>query len=423
MVSLIKRMAPVLAGFAVLIASTTQVQSSETVLRVETYNVGLAHGFVDYAEQRAPAIWDAVAKSDADVVCLQEVWTDDDRDDAVDALAGSHPHAWLTENAQKKASKSPVCKRKDLFGEGKFVSCLTGSCGGLEGDALTNCIIDQCEPIMNELKNDKPECANALMAQVGKSAPAALWTVVRPIRKAGVFAYDGSDGLVMVSKYPLANTGMVDFTDKSTLNRRRALYADVQTGDTTTRVYCTHLTADLDGIAPYPGPFASWNDENLNQVNELIEHANAFAGPAVLLGDFNCSLPDEQSGVKGESDASCQAFLDAGFSDPIMDLHDCTYCEGNTLVGQDSGGDKLLDHAFIKGWQGQDGARTYDGTATIAAGEHSLSDHYGYAVSLGPIPLPPEPEPEPEPEFECEEGDDGCVEPAEGPPNSGDPVE
>lgn len=408
---MVRRLAFLGAVVASLFVAPSSVQSSETVLRVETWNVGLAHGFVDHAEARAPAIWEAVAGSDADVVCLQEVWTDEDREAALETLADSHPYSWLTDTSQKKASKAPVCRRKDLFGEGKFVSCLTGSCGGLEGDALTNCVIEQCEPIMNQLKTDKPECANALMAQVGKSAPKALWTVVRPIRKAGVFAYEGSDGLVMVSKLPLENQGMVDFTDKSTLNRRRALFADVKTGDTTTRVYCTHLTADLDGIAPYPGPFSSWNEENLTQVNELIEHANAFDGPAVLMGDFNCSLPDAESGVAGESDASCQAFLDAGYSDPIMDLHQCTYCETNSLVGEDSGGDKLLDHAFIKGWEGKSGARAYDQPVSLEIGEHNLSDHFGYAVSLGPIPPPPPPEPEPEPVEDCGEEEEGCVEP------------
>jgi len=406
----VKRLLAVAAGFAALFLSTTQVRSSETVLRVETWNVGLAHGFVDHGEARAPAIWEAVAQSDADVVCLQEVWTPKDREDALAALGDSHPHSWLTENAQKKAGSSPVCRRKDLFGEGKFVSCLTGSCGGLDGDELTDCIIDNCEPILKELKDDKPECANALMAQVGKSAPAALWTVLRPCRKAGVFAYEGSDGLVLVSKLPLENTGMVDFTEKSTLNRRRALFADVKTGDTTTRVYCTHLTADLDGTAPYPGPFESWNAENLVQVDELIAHADAFDGPTVLMGDFNCSLPNEEAGIHGESDASCQAFLDAGFSDPVTDLNQCTYCTPNTLVGEDGGPNVLLDHTFIKGWAGQDGQRTYEGTVGLGdLGQVSLSDHYGYAVSLAPIPPPPPPEPEIP---ECPEGED-CDEPSD----------
>lgn len=398
-----------------LSAATAQ---DDVVLEVETWNVGLAHGFVDHAEARAPSIWGAVETSDADLVCLQEVWADDDRAAAVETLSDSHPNMHLTENVQLKASKSPACRIGDLFGEDRFVSCLTDSCGGLEGDALTDCIIDECEPILAELKTEKPECAKALMAQVGKSAPQALWTVVRPIRKAGVFSYDGSDGLVLASRVPLENAGMIDFTDISTLNRRRALYADVLAGDATTRVYCMHLTADLDGVAPYPGDFEGWNAENLAQVERLIEHASAFEGPTVLMGDFNCSLEDSAAGIHAESAASCQALLDAGWSDPILDTHACTYCESNTLV--DNGPDVLLDHAFVKGWASQDGSRRYDGTVTLEGlGDQSLSDHYGYGVSLIPIPPPP-PEPEPEP---CPEGEE-CPEveaPVEA-PAEGDPV-
>lgn len=368
--------------------------AEDVVLEVETWNVGLAHGFVDHAAPRAPEIWAAVEGSEADLVCLQEVWNEEDREAAVETLAASHPHTHLTENEQLKASKSPACRIGDLFGEDRFVSCLTDSCGGLEGDALTDCIIDECEPILAELKTEKPECAKALMAQVGKSAPAALWTVVRPIRKAGVFSYGGSDGLVVASRVPLEETGVLDFTDLSTLNRRRALYADVKTGDVTTRVYCMHLTADLDGVAPYPGDFESWNAENLAQIERLLEHAGAFEGPTVLMGDFNCSIEDTDAGIHGESAASCQAVLDAGWSDPILELDQCTYCASNSLI-EDDAHDVLLDHAFVKGWATTDDSRRYDGTVPLEGlGDVSLSDHYGYGVSLIPIPPPPPPEPE-----------------------------
>ncbi len=375
----------------------------DVVLHVETWNVGLAHGFVDHAEVRAPEIWTAIEGSEADLVCLQEVWSEEDRDSAVETLAESHPQLHLTDNEQLKASSAPACRRGDLFGEDKFVSCLTGSCGGLEGDALTDCIIEECEPILAQLKTDKPECAKALMAQVGKSAPAALWTVIRPFRKAGVFSYGGSDGLVLASRVPLEDAGVLDFTDVSTLNRRRALYADVKTGEATTRVYCMHLTADLDGTAPYPGEFESWNAENLAQVERLLEHAEAFGGPTVLMGDFNCSLEDKEAGLHAESAASCQAVLDAGWSDPVMDLHQCTYCASNTLVGDAP--DVLLDHAFVRGWASQDGSLRYDGTVPIEGlGDVSLSDHYGYGLSLVPIPPPPPPEPDPEPDPETDPG-------------------
>ena len=47
-------------------------------MSVLTWNVGLAYGFVPYSPERQPAVVDAVAALDADVVCLNEVWTEAD---------------------------------------------------------------------------------------------------------------------------------------------------------------------------------------------------------------------------------------------------------------------------------------------------------------------------------------------------------
>src|SRR5262245_56122168 len=45
---------------------------------IVTWNLGLAPGFVDFAAERAQLGAEAVAGLDADVVCLQEVWQEED---------------------------------------------------------------------------------------------------------------------------------------------------------------------------------------------------------------------------------------------------------------------------------------------------------------------------------------------------------
>jgi len=57
-----------------------------------TFNAGLARGAVALAEQRRAHIIEALGKQSADVVCLQEVWTDDDAGAIQDALRGSYPY-------------------------------------------------------------------------------------------------------------------------------------------------------------------------------------------------------------------------------------------------------------------------------------------------------------------------------------------
>jgi endonuclease/exonuclease/phosphatase family metal-dependent hydrolase len=152
------------------------------------------------------------------------------------------------------------------------------------------------------------------------------------------------------------------------------------------RVYCTHLTADLSKTAPYPGPYASWEAENKVQMGLLLDHAATFEGPVVMAGDFNCSLSDEEADVVGEHEASCQSVHDAGYQDPATEtLAMCTYCTDNSLVGDDEE-DVLLDHIFIRGWEGTGGRRIYDNVVAVSGVDEAvpLSDHYGFAVRVHP---------------------------------------
>jgi endonuclease/exonuclease/phosphatase family metal-dependent hydrolase len=362
--------------------------AEKPVLRVETWNVGLAHGFVDNAAARLPVIVEALQESDADVICLQEAWEPADRRVLRASVESAYPYKYSTKVRQHLASKAPVCKTADLFGEGRFVSCLTDSCGNTSGDAKTDCIIDKCGPALEALKSEKPECANALMAQVGKSSVAALWNVIRPLRKTGLFAYGGSDGLMLVSRRPLHNTDVIDFTDISTLNRRRAIVADVPIGDTTVAVACTHLTADLSSIAPYPGTFDGWGPENRAQVDRMLKRMKGD-GPAVLMGDFNCGLDDTSLGLVGELADSCEALEAAGYEDPSRTVWPgCTWCADNTINASGDGEhtNALIDHVYIRGLVPVAGGVTYDQVVPIkvdgTAVQSSLSDHYGYQMTV-----------------------------------------
>ncbi|MFT5682436.1 MAG: endonuclease/exonuclease/phosphatase family metal-dependent hydrolase [Myxococcota bacterium] len=369
----------------------------EPSLVIETYNVGLAHGFVDYGVERLPGIIAAIQDSDADVVCLQEAWEDDDREDIEDAVSALFPHTQYTATTQRKADASPACRRGELFGEGRFVSCMQTDCAGTSGDDRTDCIIEQCGPVLDALKTENPQCANALMAQVGKSAPMALWTILRPIRKAGLYAYGGSNGLMLLSRQPLSDAGVLDLSDIATLNRRQALYVDVPLAEGTARVYCTHLSADLSEIAPYPGPFASWGEENAAQIDALLAHAAGLEHVA-LVGDFNCGMDGD--GLVGELSESCQAVLDADYLDPVVTLSgQCTWCRDNLLNADDGEeNEALIDHVFTRGLTPTAATRAYTQTLDIGDGvTTSLSDHYGYrvTVSYGDPPPPPPPVLEP----------------------------
>lgn len=387
-----------------LLALAALSSAAEPTLHVETWNVGLATGFVDHAAARRPLIVDALAGSEADVICLQEVWAKKERKDIRERLLGDYPYSVVPDVEVRRADKAPACKRKDLFGEGKFVSCMSEQCGDLSGDAHTDCIITRCDQVLDRLRTDNPSCAQALFSQVGRGSLSAVMALLSPFRAAKTYAYDGSNGLMLLSRRPLENVDVLDFTDIATLNRRQALIAEVEVGNgDKARVYCTHLTADLATIAPYPGSFDGWSEENRAQIDRLTAHAGATELPTVILGDFNCGTANPEAGLAPELPGSCQAVLDAGWRDSAPATPDtpCTWCADN-LLNAEEGDDKnaLIDHVFVSGLVPVDQGRRYDQAVEIEVkGEDGkaripmhLSDHFGYGVVLE-VGDPPVPEP------------------------------
>ena len=157
----------------VLFCLTVSSAQAGDGLVVESFNVGLAHGFVAHSEERKASIVDAIVSSEADVMCLQEVWTQEDRDaveTAVRDARGEDAHLFHLAVEQKQASSAPACGVGQLFGEDRFVSCMQDSCGGLEGKELTDCIVNSCGSALSALKDEEPECAQALMSQVGRKS-------------------------------------------------------------------------------------------------------------------------------------------------------------------------------------------------------------------------------------------------------------
>ncbi len=385
-----------------LLASLLTASAQEPQLTVETFNAGLAHGFVDHAKARRPHIALALDTAGADVVCLQEVWEKGDRK-AIGKALDRYPYVLREPITQTRSARAPACKKKEIFGDDKFVGCLSNQCGDVTGDDRTDCITSQCGPVLDELKTSNPDCAAALMAQVGKSALGAILTITSPFKKAGVYAYKGSNGLMMVSQRELIEPGVLDFSEISTLNRRQALYADINLdGGEQVRVYCTHLTADLSKLAPYPGGFPSWGDENAAQVEALINHAAKADKPTVLMGDFNCGYQNDEVNHFGELEDSCTMFSDAGYVSAALTLDEppCTWCADN-LLNQEEGehDNSLIDHIFLRGLLPVEQGRRYDQTVEVKAKGGpkpvSLSDHFGYGA--GVVIGEPEPEDAPEP--------------------------
>lgn len=355
------------------------ISTSYAALRVETFNVGLARGFVDYAQQRLPKVEESLKGSQADVLCLQEVWSTGDRERLAAALRKSHPHIYMTPVYQTPTSSRPSCMPWQIFGEGKFVSCMNSQCSEASGDDFTDCIIQQCGESLERLKKENRDCASALMAKVGKNPILAILQLLNPFYRSGLFAYRGSNGLILASKRPLKNKELLDMSDISTLNRRQALSASIEDGEGDIRVVCAHLTANLN--VPYTGKSENWARENYRQAERLIAETSKDKR-IVLTGDFNCSLQDGESGVAGELEKTCR-LLKARFNDPLSGIGECTFCSQNTLNSDDIS-DVALDHIYLRGLSPTRASVTRKEKVTIESEDGeiktNLSDHYGFEV-------------------------------------------
>ena len=346
--------------------------STYAELSVETFNTGLAHTYVPLAKERLPFIIDKIKTNQSDVICLQEVWRKKDRKKIVKRLKADYPHAFYSKIKQVRTKKSPACKIKNLFGDGRFVSCTLKNCGGKEGDDFTNCVLNTCGGPMERLKNENRMCANALLAQVGKSSFSAISQVLNPLRGASLFAYGGGDGLLVLSRKSFAKKEILDLSDISTLNKRAALVVTLHSGES---IACTHLTANLTSSVAYAGKFSSWKEENKKQIEKLVNFQKKNTKETILTGDFNCAFGNADLDPDWED--NCQIILDDGYDNKFVETSSkCTYCSSNTLVSDDEK-DILIDHIFTKNISILSQKRTREEFIRINDKEENLSDHFG----------------------------------------------
>ncbi|GAB4417359.1 MAG: hypothetical protein OHK0056_26230 [Bacteriovoracaceae bacterium] len=351
-------------------------------IKVMTYNLGLAHTFVSYAEERLPELAKAIAQSDAEVMCLQEVWEKDDRNKILSAIEESYADVFMTKIKNKKSEHAPTCKIGDLFGKGKFVSCMQTQCKGLDGDEFTDCIINKCGDSLRALKASNRECATSLMAQVGKNPILSLLQLLNPLKKATLFAYKGSNGLMLLSKSPLKNKEVIDWSSISTLNRRQALKASIEKEGKKIDVVCTHLTSDLEKTVPYTGVFESWGEENMAQIQSLKKKTIA-SEHLIVMGDMNCSV--SSAGISPELENNCLE-LGLGLEDVLPKFsNDCTFCGTNTLNDADTLNTQI-DHIYVRGLVAKDAQVTMQEPVTIKTKEGEvkshLSDHFAIEAVL-----------------------------------------
>ncbi len=326
-----------------------------------TFNAGLTEAVALKTQRKAPVIA-AFKQLTADAICLNEVWTDADAKEVMDAMKATHPYTFREKTVDTSKLTIP-CK------DGALVvyldQCFKTKCKpkGIGASACT-AKSGPCKPEYDKLTDDCKYCLAA--------------NVVQPMACLGgarLYTDEGRNGLLLLSRKPLTEKKYVAMD--TMLVKRGVLTAKVGQ----TKLLCTHLPADLS-VVPYPKgrPFKSWGEEQAAAITTLLKTPQA-SGCNVLIGDTNSG--PKSGTIDAEWGDNYKILTSAGFSEPWTDPK-CTWCKENPVTGGKA--NTWIDHVMFKGcsYSKYTYKRILDQEISVTSGGASLktrlSDHYGVEV-------------------------------------------
>ena len=357
----------------------TDTTPAAPTFTVVNFNAGLAAGYVDYAPDRLPLIGAALAAQPADVICLQEVWTDADAQAVIDATKTAFPHSYREATVDEGGGAEPACTTAEID---PLQACVVANCDGVPTENLATCVLGKCGA---EFQAVSSGCQTCLASQIGK--PLADMVTACTTSAGGSYAYEGRNGVLLLSKLPFKATEVHTFS--SYMNVRVVLHAQIDAADLgNPDVYCTHLTADLDPDIQYGGTYGSWGEEQGAQIDDLLTwmDGSQTSELVVLSGDLNCGPELTAKGIEGAHADNYAKLTAAGFVDPFADAADveCSWCADNPLVTD--GKNLILDHVLLRSDDvTAAAARVLDQAVEVTSAgapvATRLSDHYGVSVT------------------------------------------
>lgn len=392
-----------------------------TDIEVHTYNLGLAGAFVPNEAARRTPVIDAVANLDSDIVCLQEVWEQSDKDLVIAAASANYPHIV----SHTTDFSTPLTSPEDQSGEvppafttapcaayeaelTAAVDCLSENCSTMPGSedgqttssacAAANCVAAVVPLLTGDA--DQQRCYSCLTTQLPTEPFSAMRNLCTTEPNATV-AFRGQSSSMILSKFPLSEP--VNFVLPGSWNQRVITVATATLpSGAEVDVYCNHLTPLFDSFTfPYTGQYGDgmtgadgWAAEQLLQTEKLIALVNMRSGsrPAVILGDLNTGTAAIGEDLNDEAPLTFTRLSEVYEFGVTRDFEGlCTYCVDNPNNAEDSL-DVWIDHIFLHNLSRSQVVateRTFD-EATVDAGEGLMvppSDHYGI-VSTVTIPEP-----------------------------------
>jgi endonuclease/exonuclease/phosphatase family metal-dependent hydrolase len=406
-------------------------QPSEPIeVTVDTFNVALAGAFIPYESERRQPIVEAIAATDSDIICLQEVWNQADKELIRDGALAAYPYSALFRDDLDTPVDDPTDQNDQVPPPPTGVPCPDEEASDgmnilAQMNQAVDCVMANCSttpdatPPEDELgRTTSAECASAnCVGQVagllfGDAAQQRCYACVITQLPTSTFgrmrescativnqdlAFDGQNGVMILSRHPLKNA--VNWVIPGTWNRRTILSATVELPNgEELDTYCNHLTPIFDvqpiNTFPYTGQYgdgmtgaAGWQAEQELQAEKLIDYVNETSGnrPAVILGDLNAgrAYPADDIAAEGVEtlDLLELAFTPAYTTDyaPL-----CTFCSTNPVTNptDDPAANSVwIDHILLYNLASEavvSTARVFDeDVVPVDDMTVPLSDHFG----------------------------------------------
>ena len=406
-----------------------------TGVAVETYNLALAGAFIPYEPERRQVLPQAIAAAESDILCLQEVWADADKDSISAAAIQSFPYIiWFAndldtplddatdQNGVVPPPRTTVpcpddveaqpgvtiadqmdaaidCIRDGQDLQGNFCSTIPGSDQGRT--TSTACAAEACFIEVAGLATGS-EQQQRCYACVATQLPTDTFGTIRqrcPTVVNQELAFQGQNGVMILSRYPLTNA--LNWVIPGTWNRRVILSATAELPNgTDLDVYCNHLTPIFNNpVYPYTGQYGegltlgpAWEAEQFLQAEKLIAHVQTVSGikPAVILGDLNAGRNyfDDPNNLIFPEGVATLNLLEGTFTPAYVAGYTpaCTFCQSNPVAGVEREGTVWIDHIQMYNLPASAVTateRTFDqDVLTVPDGNGGtmgipLSDHYG----------------------------------------------
>jgi hypothetical protein len=262
-------------------------------------------------------------------------------------------------------------------------------------------------------------CFDCIIYNLSAEASVAQTQQACTADKRAPFAFDGMNGSLILSHYPLANTKA--YILPGTGYRRVGLYAEVQPpGSQNLDFFCTQLISPLiDAELPYTGQYGKdatlsdggtengWEDEQTLQIAKLVTWIlatnKATGNPTIVAGDWHATVgvTDAMGNViLGDLAPEVIRALDSAYGGPFTRADpegltpSCDYCPAPTNLYNSGSTPETFESLFLagfpKGSATDDTLWATDNTVPLTSIPHEaapgpkgpLSAYFGRSVHL-----------------------------------------